>query len=122
MSSRDIEGENPLYLPQAKVYDGCCALGPGILVARDPPGGPTQIAIDVLRRGNRVFSGSTRLSQLKRSPHELLEYLFRDNSFPSGCFLLTGTGVVPPSELTLRSGDEIRITIEPIGTLVNSVA
>ena len=121
MSSRDIEGENPLYLPQAKVYDGCCALGPCILLTRDPLPDSTEIGMTIHRDATEVFSGSTRLEQMKRKPLELIEYLFRDNSFPAGCFLLTGTGVVPPNDFTLQSGDEIRIRIEPIGTLKNTV-
>jgi 2-dehydro-3-deoxy-D-arabinonate dehydratase len=121
MSSRDIEGENPLYLPQAKVYDQCCALGPCILLGAEPLPGSTEIALEIRRSDAVVFSGSTRLEQMKRKPEELVEYLFRENSFPSGCFLLTGTGIVPPSEFTLRSGDAIRITIESIGTLGNGV-
>lgn len=122
MSSRDIEGANPLYLPQAKVYDRCCALGPCIVPGDEPLPGSTEIAMEVLRLGEVVFSGTTRVEQMKRTPEELVDYLFRDNSFPNGCFLLTGTGIVPPKEFTLRSGDEIRITIEPIGTLENRVA
>jgi len=122
MSSRDIEGENPLYLPQAKVYDGCCALGPCILLDAEPLPGATEIEL-VIRRGEAVaFRGSTRLDRMKRTGKELVEYLFRENSFPSGCFLLTGTGVVPPNDFTLQSGDAIRIGIEPIGTLENTVA
>ncbi len=121
MSSRDIEGENPLYLPQAKVYDQCCALGPCILLGAEPLPQSTEIAMEIHRHGAAVFSGSTRLDQMKRKPEELVEYLYRENSFPAGCFLLTGTGIVPPSEFTLRSGDTIRITIEPIGTLENGV-
>ena len=121
MSSRDIEGENPLYLPQAKVYDGCCALGPCIVLAAEPLPGSTKIGMMIHRNGEVVFAGSTRLDRMKRKPEELVEYLFRDNSFPAGCFLLTGTGIVPPSEFTLRSGDTIRIDVEPIGTLENRV-
>jgi len=121
MSSRDIEGENPLYLPQAKVYDGCCALGPGLLISDVPPGAATAIRIVIRRAGETAFEGQTSVGQMKRSFEELVGYLFRDNSFPNGCFLLTGTGVVPPDSFTLRKGDEVRITIEPIGTLVNSV-
>ena len=117
MSSRDIEGENPLYLPQAKVYDGCCGLGPGILLGGEPLPDDTEISMTIHRDAVVVFAGKTQLGQMKRKPPELVEYLFRDNSFPAGCFLLTGTGVVPPSDFTLRSGDEIRMTIEPIGTL-----
>lgn len=121
MSSRDIEGENPLYLPQAKVYDACCGLGPGIVV-RGPLPAETAIRISILRAGAEVFAGATALSQMKRGLEELAEYLFRDNSFPNGCFLLTGTGVVPPNEFTLQSRDEIRIHIASIGTLINHVA
>jgi 2-dehydro-3-deoxy-D-arabinonate dehydratase len=122
MSSRDIEGENPLYLPQAKVYNGSCALGPGILVSPQPLPPSTQIAIEIHRQGSIVFSGEVALTELKRDPNTLVEYLFRDNVFPQGCFLMTGTGIVPPSSFTLASGDLIRITIEPIGTLENEVA
>ncbi len=121
MSSRDIEGENPLYLPQAKVYDLSCGLGPGILITDDALSPETQIRLEIVRDGETVFDGSTALSTMKRAPVELVEYLFRDNSFPTGCFLLTGTGVVPPDSFTLLSGDEIRITIDSIGTLINIV-
>ena len=121
MSSRDLEGENPLYLPQAKVYDQCCALGPGILVTDEPLPEDTQIELTIARGGDVVFAGSTQLSQMKRRPDELVDYLFRDNSFPAGCLLLTGTGVVPESDFTLVPGDEVAITIEPIGTLRNRV-
>jgi len=121
MSSRDIEGENPLYLPQAKVYDQCCALGPGILVADAPPPPSTKIEMEILRGGRAAFAGSVGLDQLRRSFRELAGWLLRDNSVPLGCFLSTGTGVVPPADFTLASGDEIRITIEPIGTLVDTV-
>jgi 2-dehydro-3-deoxy-D-arabinonate dehydratase len=122
MSSRDIEGENPLYLPQAKVYDRSTALGPCLLVTADPLPPATAIAIAIIRDGAAAFTGSTSISQIKRAFTELAEFLFRDNSFPRGAFLMTGTGVVPPDSFTLRAGDEIRITIEPIGTLVNTVA
>jgi 2-dehydro-3-deoxy-D-arabinonate dehydratase len=121
MSSRDIEGENPLYLPQAKVYDRCCALGPCVLVAEEMPPAATEIRMEVAREGVTVFNGSTTLARLRRTPESLVEFLFRDNSFPRGCFLLTGTGIVPPDDFTLRARDEIRINIEPIGTLVNTV-
>jgi 2-dehydro-3-deoxy-D-arabinonate dehydratase len=121
MSSRDIEGENPLYLPQAKVYTRACALGPSILVSEDPLRPETEISIQILRGGNVVFSGETPLSQMKRSLLSLIEYLYRENSFPSGAILLTGTGIVPPDSFTLELADEIRITIDGIGTLVNSV-
>jgi 2-dehydro-3-deoxy-D-arabinonate dehydratase len=121
MSSRDIEGENPLYLPQAKVYDQCCALGPGIFVDDDPPPPSTKIEMEILRGGRAAFSGSVGLDQLRRTFEELAGWLLRDNSFPRGCFLSTGTGIVPPAGFTLASGDQIRITIEPIGTLVDTV-
>jgi len=122
MSSRDIEGENPLYLPQAKVYDRSCALGPAILAASRPLEPSTRIRLEVVRGGACVFDGSTTLASLKRRPEELVEYLYRDQSFPAGCFLLTGTGIVPGSDFTLASKDEIRITIDSIGTLINHVA
>jgi 2-dehydro-3-deoxy-D-arabinonate dehydratase len=121
MSSRDIEGENPLYLPQAKLYDRSCALGPAILVSREAPPPETAIRIQIQRGGVSVFTGATSLAEMKRRPETLVEYLFRDNSFPNGCFLLTGTGVVPPDAFTLQSGDEISITIDSIGTLKNTV-
>jgi 2-dehydro-3-deoxy-D-arabinonate dehydratase len=120
MSSRDIEGENPLYLPQAKVYTACCGLGPGIVV-REPLPRETGIRIEITRDGGRVFAGATGLDQMKRRLDELAAFLFRDNAFPAGCFLLTGTGIVPPNDFTLRAGDEIRIHIEEVGTLVNVV-
>lgn len=121
VSSRDIEGENPLYLPQAKVYDQSCALGPGILISDQPLPDTTLIQLEILRQGEVTFFGSTHLSEMKRAPQLLVQYLFLDNSFPSGCFLMTGTGVVPPNNFSLAPGDEIRITIEPIGTLINTV-
>jgi 2-dehydro-3-deoxy-D-arabinonate dehydratase len=121
MSSRDIEGENPLYLPQAKVYDRSCALGPGILIGGEPIPTSTEIKLQILRAGKTVFSGTTALSELKRTFSTLLEYLYRDNAFPNGCFLLTGTGIVPPDEFTLQQEDEIHITITGIGTLINTV-
>jgi len=121
MSSRDIEGENPLYLPQAKVYDRSCALGPCLLLTDAPLANTTVIEIEILRNRKVEFSGSTSLKELKRDPKQLVEYLYRDNSFPNGCFLLTGTGIVPPDSFTLHNGDEIRITIPPIGTLTNQV-
>ena len=121
MSSRDIEGENPLYLPQAKVYAQSCGLGPGILVSDEPLPPSTEIKLEILRNANSAFSGFTALAQLKRDPAILVEYLFRDNEFPFGCFLLTGTGIVPPDSFTLQAKDEIRISIDQIGTLVNTV-
>lgn len=122
MSSRDIEGENPLYLPQAKVYDGSCALGPGILVTSSPMPRNTEIVLEIDRGERCVFAGCIKLTELKRDPKLLIEYLFRDNSFPNGCFLMTGTGIVPPSDFTLHVGDRVRICIDSIGTLENEVA
>ncbi|MGB6695287.1 MAG: fumarylacetoacetate hydrolase family protein, partial [Terracidiphilus sp.] len=121
MSSRDIEGENPLYLPQAKVYDRSCALGPCILVSSEPLDKTTPIRIEILRGEKAVFSGATTLAELKREPELLVSYLFRENNFPAGAFLMTGTGVVPPDSFTLAPGDAVRITIDPIGTLENAV-
>ena len=121
MSSRDIEGENPLYLPQAKVYNRSCALGPCILVRDQPLNSSTSIEIEILRENASVFHGATTLENLKRNPQTLVDYLFRDNVFPSGCFLLTGTGIVPPDAFTLQPSDEIRVSIEEIGTLTNVV-
>jgi 2-dehydro-3-deoxy-D-arabinonate dehydratase len=122
MSSRDIEGENPLYLPQAKIYDGACALGPAVLIREDPLPTSTAIAMTVERQGTTVFEGSTTLSQMRRTPEALVEWLFRETSFPLGCVLLTGTGIVPPDDFTLQVGDEVAIEIAPIGRLVNTVA
>jgi 2-dehydro-3-deoxy-D-arabinonate dehydratase len=122
MSSRDIEGENPLYLPQAKVYDRSCALGPCVLVPQEPLRPTTAIRLEIHRAGRIEFSGATTLSELKRKPETLVEYLFRDNCFPSGAYLLTGTGIVPPDSFTLAVGDRVRITIDPIGMLENTVA
>jgi 2-dehydro-3-deoxy-D-arabinonate dehydratase len=121
MSSRDIEGENPLYLPQAKVYHRSCALGPGILVMSEAIPPSTEIRLDILREGKNAFAGTTTLASMKRDIASLVEYLYRDNVFPNGCFLLTGTGIVPPDSFTLNAGDEIRISIAGIGTLVNPV-
>jgi 2-dehydro-3-deoxy-D-arabinonate dehydratase len=121
VSSRDIEGENPLYLPQAKIYDGACALGPAVLVQDAPLPSDTPIELRITRDAAVIFEGGTTLSQLRRTPEELVEYLFRETSFPHGCVLLTGTGVVPPDEFTLHSGDSVEITIPPIGSLRNTV-
>jgi 2-dehydro-3-deoxy-D-arabinonate dehydratase len=122
MSSRDIEGENPLYLPQAKCYAQSCGLGPCVLLANgNPMPRETVITMDILRNNATVFHGETSLVELKRSPEELIEYLFRDNHFSTGVFLLTGAGIIPPDAFTLQPDDEVRINIEPIGTLVNYV-
>lgn len=121
MSSRDIEGENPLYLPQAKVYDGSCALGPCVYFSREPL--PAETAIEMtIERGQAVaFRGRITIRSIKRSFTELVKYLYRETTFPQGCLLMTGTGIVPPSDFTLQAGDTISITIEPIGVLTNRV-
>jgi 2-dehydro-3-deoxy-D-arabinonate dehydratase len=121
MSSRSIEGANPLYLPQAKIYDGGCALGPCLLLTEEALPPSTGIALRVVRGGADAYRGSARLSQMRRTPEELVEFLYRECSFPNGCYLLTGTGIVPEADFTLASGDEIEIAIEPIGTLSNRV-
>ena len=121
MSARDIEGENPLYLPQAKVYDQCCGLGPCILVQPEALPTESSIRLVIFRRGEAVFDDAVTLSEMKRTTENLVAYLFRDHSFPYGCFLLTGTGIVPPDSFTLQRGDRIRVTIEPIGSLENHV-
>jgi 2-dehydro-3-deoxy-D-arabinonate dehydratase len=122
VSSRDIEGENPLYLPQAKYYDGSCALGPGILLTDGLLPTETPIKLEIVRGGETVFQGETALSQIKRTFSDLVEYLYVETTFPVGAVLLTGTGIIPEDSFTLQSGDEVRITIPPIGTLVNRVA
>jgi 2-dehydro-3-deoxy-D-arabinonate dehydratase len=122
MSSRDIEGENPLYLPQAKVYDGCCALGPVITLGDVlPDGSETRIRLAVERSGATAFEGQTTLAQLARTFDDLVGYLARDNTFPHGAFLLTGTGIVPADDFTLRAGDVVEIAIDGIGVLRNPV-
>ena len=121
MSSRDIEGENPLYLPQAKVYERSCSLGPCVLVPEAPLRPETRIRLEIVRAGQTVFAGESSLAQIKRSFSSLVEFLFRDNQFPQGCFLLTGTGIVPDAPFTLQREDETRITIDGIGTLINGV-
>ncbi len=122
MSARDIEGENPLYLPQAKVYRQCAGLGPCILLA-DGPLKPEEIEISlsITRSGKTVFSGSTRLSQLNRRPEDLVAWLFRENEFPQGAFLMTGTGVVPHDDFTLENADQVSISITGIGSLNNPI-
>jgi len=121
MSSRDIEGANPLYLPQAKVYDRACALGPCVLISDQPLDQSTKISLVIERDGKQAVKDSTDLSQLKRKPDELVGYLFRDNIFPQGTFLLTGTGIVPSNDFSLAPGDIVHITIDGIGTLTNHV-
>lgn len=121
MSSRSIEGENPLYLPQAKTYDGSASIGPCIYVSEKPLEKETEIEMEINRNVATVFSGKTEIGQIKRELNDLAAWLFREMSFPKGCFLMTGTGIIPSHDFTLQSGDEIRITIEPIGTLINFV-
>lgn len=111
VSSRDIEGENPLYLPQAKVYDGSCALGPGIVLSAAEPLRDLPIHVAIARQGQNVFEGETRTSRITRDLADLAHYLFRELSFPTGAFLLTGTGIVPPPEFSMQSGDVVRIRI-----------
>jgi 2-dehydro-3-deoxy-D-arabinonate dehydratase len=121
MSSRSIEGENPLYLPQAKTFDGCAALGPCVYVPGKPIDPQAQIQLAIVRNGNTVFEGNIRLDQMKRTHEELVSFVFRECSFPNGCLIMTGTGIVPGSDFTLMQGDEIRISIDNIGTLINTV-
>jgi 2-dehydro-3-deoxy-D-arabinonate dehydratase len=122
LSARDIEGENPLYLPQAKIYKGCCAIGPAIA----PPeiiGNPKNLKIEmrILRDGSEIFRGSVNTSSMKRGLEELVEYWTRDNVVPPGSILLTGTGIVPPDDFTLKGGDIVEIEIEKIGVLRNRI-
>jgi 2-dehydro-3-deoxy-D-arabinonate dehydratase len=121
MSARDIEGENPLYLPQAKIYDRSCAIGPCVLIAPNPLPAATGIRIEITRQGRIEFSGATTLAQLSRKIEVLVEYLYRDNDFPAGVYLMTGTGIVPPDSFALAAGDRVRISIDAIGTLENVV-
>jgi 2-dehydro-3-deoxy-D-arabinonate dehydratase len=121
VSSRDIEGENPLYLPQAKSYDKSAAIGPCLLVLEEPISRDTDISVEILREEKTVFEGKTQLSQMKRELPELVEYLTRECSFPQGVFLMTGTGTVPPDDFTMISGDVVKISIDNIGTLINKV-
>jgi 2-dehydro-3-deoxy-D-arabinonate dehydratase len=121
MSSRSIEGENPLYLPQAKTYDGCAAVGPCIYVTEKPLDSKTMINLEINRNDKKVFEGSVAVSQMKRTPEELVSFVYRECSFPHGSLIMTGTGIVPGSDFTLQSGDEIKISIEGIGVLINRV-
>ncbi len=121
LSCRDLEGENPLYLPQAKTFDRCAALGPGLRIAPDLPGPDTAIHLRIQRHGQTLFRGETRLGNMKRTPEELVEFLYRDNTHPAGSLLMTGTGIVPEDEVALTDGDQVEITIDGIGTLVNPV-
>jgi 2-dehydro-3-deoxy-D-arabinonate dehydratase len=122
MSSRDIEGDNPLYLPQAKLYNQCCGLGPWITLADAmPQRNEIDIALRIDRDGQNVFDQSTSVSEMAREFEDLVQWLGRDNSFPAGAFLLTGTGVVPDNDFTLRPGDTVAITVTGIGTLENMI-
>lgn len=120
MSSRDIEGENPLYLPQAKMYNGACAVGPGIELVSAAELTDIPIRLEILRAGETVFADETRTSQIKRPLPELVEYLCREMDFPGGAFLMTGTGIVPTDQFSLQVGDTVRITIASL-TLENRV-
>ena len=121
MSSRSIEGENPLYLPQAKTYDECAALGPCIYLTDKPLDSSTTISLEISRDWKTVYEGSIAISQIKRKLEELVSFVFRECSFPHGCLIMTGTGIVPGSDFTLKSGDVIKISIDNIGTLTNTV-
>jgi 2-dehydro-3-deoxy-D-arabinonate dehydratase len=122
VSARDIEGVNPLYLPQAKVYDACCALGPAITLAESmPPIREVTIRLEIDREGQTIVRGETSLARMARKLEDLIDWLGRDNLFPSGVVLLTGTGIVPPDDFSLRPGDSVRITIDGVGTLANAV-
>jgi 2-dehydro-3-deoxy-D-arabinonate dehydratase len=122
MSSRSIEGENPLYLPQAKTYERSAGLGPCLYVPEKPLSMETSIEMRITRAGSEIFKGSIRLNRMKRAFAELAGYLFRECDFITGCYLMTGTGIVPADDFTLKTGDEINISIEGIGTLKNHVA
>ncbi len=121
VSSRDIEGQNPLYLPQAKIYDGACALGPGVVIASADSMRSLPVRMTIERGGEVVFEGETSTSKLKRSLEEMVRWLTRELSFPEGVFLMTGTGVVPPDDFSLRLGDKVRIEVGAL-TLENQVA
>lgn len=121
MSSRSIEGENPLYLPQAKTYDGCAAVGPCVFLTDQPFPADANIELLITRNNRMVFEGSVSVSRIKRSLQELVFFVYRECSFPNGCLIMTGTGIVPGNDFTLKSGDSISIRIDNIGTLVNSV-
>ncbi len=121
MSSWSIESENPLYLAQAKVYDGCAALGPCIYLTDESLSDTTEITIEVRRKSVDIFKGAIALNQMKRTPEELVSWVFRECSFPYGCFIMTGTGIVAPTDFSLKSGDGIGISIPPIGKLINIV-
>ena len=122
VSSRDIEGENPLYLPQAKSYNGAAALGPCLFVADKPIDPDTRISIEISRDSAVLFKEQISINQMKRKHTELVDYLFLELDFPHGTYLMTGTGIIPADDFTLHSGDQVKITISEIGSLVNVVA
>ncbi len=122
MSSRSIEGENPLYLSQAKIYDGCAALGPCVLVRDGAFPSDAVIRLSITRDAETAFAGSVAVSLITRRFEDLAAWLFRECSFPNGVLLMTGTGIVPPAPFTLQHGDTVSITIDHIGSLVNQVA
>jgi 2-dehydro-3-deoxy-D-arabinonate dehydratase len=122
VSSRDIEGENPLYLAQAKSYDASAAIGPCLYVPKDTIDPDAMIQLEILSNDENIFFGEISINRMKRKHTELVDYLFKETSFIYGVYLMTGTGIVPPDKFSLREGDEIRISIEGIGTLVNTVA
>jgi 2-dehydro-3-deoxy-D-arabinonate dehydratase len=119
LSCRDIEGENPLYLPQAKTFDRCAAVGPGILVSNTPPDKETHVRLTIRRGNEPVVQDSTTLAQIKRGFEELVHWLFKENSHPQGCLLMTGTGIVPLPDFSLQTGDVVEIAIDGLGELVN---
>lgn len=121
MSSRSIEGENPLYLPQAKTYDACAGLGPCIYLTKEALPLDTKIAMKINRNGQTVFEDTIEINKIKRKFEDLVSYLYKECSFTYGSFLMTGTGIVPTTAFTLQSGDEINISIDSIGTLINYV-
>jgi len=122
MSSRSIEGENPLYLPQAKMYDGSAAIGPCVLMTKEPIAPTTHISMQIVRQGKQVFAGNTTIDRMKRTHEQLVQFLFREYSHPVGCYLMTGTCVVPENDFTLKAGDIVSIRIDGIGILINTVA
>lgn len=122
MSARDIEGENPLYLPQAKLYNQCCGLGPCVWIPEGPVDRPnTKIVLTIQRQGTTAFTGETDVDHMKRGFEELIDWLTRENDIATGAFLLTGTGIVPPDDFTLKNGDQVSIAITSIGTLTNPI-
>jgi len=122
LSCRDIEGENPLYLPQAKTFDACAAIGPAILLGSDPLPDATSIHCGIVRNGASIFEQAIEIAHMKKKPHDLVPWLFRDNSHPAGCLLMTGTGIVPPDDLSLEPDDVVTVSIDGIGVLRNPMA